>query len=606
VKSVVLSLCLFAFPAFSQSTQPSVRQEIVVTASAVPDSVEETPAAVTVIHRDEIERREARDVSDVLREVPGVAVARTGSSGKATTLFIRGGSSKQALVLWNGVPVNNPYFSGYNFGQLSTAGVERVEVVRGPFSALYGSEAVSGVVNVLTNPAQSSAQLEVAGGEHGLLNLAGSGAWSSERWSLHGSAEHRLDDGFAANDDFRSTTFLGGATLRPSAALSIGFLGRHSTYDLGIPFAPDALASSFQPSPARGEDGSESQLAIPIRYEAGRVAYELRLSESRRDDHFEDALGAFGPEEALTHSRVRTARATASAKTALGTITAGAEATRDSVDHRDNFSQFDTRRRTNRSVFAEDQLSFGAGGTRVEVTAGLRYDDYETFGSETTPRLAAAWLLGPHKLRAAYGEAFRAPSIGELYFPFGGNLDLGAERSRNIEAGYDFYARNATFSATLFRSRYRGLIVFGQTFQFENIATANASGIELAASHRAGPLDVALSYTFLKSEDAATGEELLRRPKHSGSIALGYTHGAYDAELVVAHRGARADVTDLFPFGTVTNRAYTTADITLRTHIGALTPFIKLENLTNTRYEEVFGYASPRRRAVVGVRYALR
>src|SRR6185436_923765 len=108
-------------------------------------------------------RQQARDVADVLREVPGLAVARTGSPGKSTTLFIRGGSSKQALVLWNGVPMNNAYLSAYNFGQLSTAGVEKIEVIRGPYSALYGSDAVSGVVNVLTAPARSFLNVELTG-----------------------------------------------------------------------------------------------------------------------------------------------------------------------------------------------------------------------------------------------------------------------------------------------------------------------------------------------------------------------------------------------------------------------------------------------------------
>ncbi|MBV8517695.1 MAG: TonB-dependent receptor [Acidobacteria bacterium] len=587
------------------TTQP-VAQEIVVTASAVPDSVEETPASVTVIHREDIERREARDVSDVLREVPGVAVSRTGSNGKATSLFIRGGSSKQALVLWNGIPLNNPYFSGYNFGQMSTAGVERVEVVRGPFSALYGSEAVSGVVNVLTTPSRSGAVVEVAGGGHGLVNALASGAYASDRWSANASAEHRQDDGFAANDDFRSTTFLGGLTFRPIDHLSIGVLGRRSTYDLGIPFNVNAAADAFEPSPARGEDGTESQFAVPVRFDGGRIAYELHYAENRRDDHFADPLGAFGPEEATTHARVRTARATASGKSALGMITIGGELGRDAVDHRDNFAQFDTRRRKSDSVFAEDQLGFGAGSGRVELTAGIRYDHYDTFGSETTPRLAAAWLRGGHKIRAAYGEGFRAPSIGELYFPFGGNLNLGPERSRNVEIGYDRFTNVATLSATLFRSQYRGLIAFGSSGSFENVQRANANGVELAASHHAGPFDVALSYTFLKTEDQATGEELLRRPKHSGSLSFGYNAGNYDAELVVTHQGARADVTDLFPFGTVNAEAFTTADVTVRTHVGALAPYVKLENLTNTRYQEVFGYASPGRRAVAGLRYTIR
>jgi vitamin B12 transporter len=601
MKSVLVFFILAA------TQPPSVHQEqIVVTAAAVPESVESTPAAVTVITRDQIERREARDVADVLREVPGLAVARTGGAGKTTTLFVRGGSSKQALVLWNGVEMNNPYFSGYNFGQLSTAGVERVEVVRGPFSALYGSEAVSGVVNVLTTPARSGLQIDVAGGERGLINLAAGGALVDDRWNAHAAFERREDDGFDANDDFQSTSILGGATLRATDQLSIGFLGRRSTYDLGIPQVPNATSSAFIPSPHRREDGAETQFAVPVRFEGQRMSFDLRLSESRRDDEFADPEGPFGPEAATTEARVRTIRGSATSSTALGMITVGGEYGRDRVDHISNFAEIDSRERTSRALFVEDRLSLMRAGGRFEVTAGLRYDDYDTFGSEVTPRIAAAWLRGGHKFRAAYGEAFRAPAIGELYFPFGGNLALGPERSSNFEIGYDLFSQEGTFSATLFRAGYDGLIVFGASGMFENVAAATANGLELAASRQLGPIDVAVSYTLLNTEDDATGDELVRRPRHSGSLALGYRVSRYDAELVVTHKGERADVTDLFPFGVVRNDAYTAADLTFRYHLGNVVPYVKLENLTGERYEEVFGYLSPGRRAVVGVRYRMR
>ena len=140
MKRVLAFLVLFAVPAFSQSTQPTtINDQIVVTASSLPETLQSTPAAVTVITRKDIDERAANDVADVLREVPGLAISRTGSAGKATSLFTRGAASTQTLVLWNGIVLNNPYFSGYDWGRFSTAGVEQIEVVRGPYSALYGS-----------------------------------------------------------------------------------------------------------------------------------------------------------------------------------------------------------------------------------------------------------------------------------------------------------------------------------------------------------------------------------------------------------------------------------------------------------------------------------
>ena len=585
---------LVALPLFAQSGET-----IVVTASAVPESVEETPASVSVMTREDIERRAARDVADVLREVPGVVIARTGSPGKAASIFLRGGSSKQALVLWNGVEMNNPYFSGYDFGQLPATGVERVEVVRGPFSALYGSEAVSGVVNVLTGPSATHGSATAETGERGLFTLSAAGALTGDTWSAHAAAEHRADDGFADNDDFSSRSFLGGASAKLTDALSIGFLGRHLSYDLGIPRTPNADSTAFVPSPHRRQDGSEAQLVVPLRYDRGRSAYEVRLSESRRSEHFTDVAGPFGPEASNTDTRIRSARSTAR----LGSFTFGGEYEVATVDHTSSFSSIDARERASRSAFVENRTSFDS---RIELVAGVRYDDFDTFGSEISPRIAVAWISSGGKLRAAYGEGFRAPAIGELYSPFFGNDALEAERSRTLEIGYDRFGLNGSASITVFRSDYDGLIVFGDDFRFQNIAASEADGVEVSATRRAGAFTGSFSYTWLDTEDAATGQTLLRRPEHAGSIALGYRMNAVRAHAVVLHTGTRADVTDLIPFGRVTSDAYTTADVVVSYDVASLSPFVKIENVTNERYEEVFGYPSASRRVLIGIRYAMK
>ena len=609
MKRIVLFLFLVTVPAFAQNTPPiTTSDEIIVTASALPERVEITPAAATILTRADIEARQARDVADVLREVPGVVVSRTGSQGKAASLFIRGGSSKQALVLWNGVEINNAYFSGYNLGQLSSAGVEKIEVVRGPFSALYGSDAVSGVVNVLTEPSRSGATIDVEAGEEGLLNGAFSGALARDRWSAPDTLEHRTDDGFAANDDFESTSLLGGFTGKPRAGLSLGVLARVSSYDLGIPFNANGSFDAFVPTLRRREDGEERHIVVPLRFETGRLAYELRLSENRRDDHFEDPDAPFGAESADTLSRTRTAHASARATTRFGTITVGGEYETSNADHTDTFGlDVDSRDRDSRSFFIEDRLSLRVrNDATVEISVGLRHDDFDTFGSELSPRVAAAYVRGGHKWRAAYGEGFRAPAIGELYLPFFGNPLLEAERSRSVEVGYErWIGADTTFGATLFHGDYENLIVFGSPGRFGNIDAATTRGVELNAMRRVDRFSFAGSYTWLDTEDEATGETLLRRPEHSGSLAFGYDFAPASVQLVILHTGDRADVTDLIPFGRVSNEAYTTVDLTLHYEMGSFRPYVKLENLTDTSYEEVFGYTSAPRRAVVGVRYTM-
>lgn len=600
----VLILFLFSLPLLAQQAPLTTSAEIVVTASSQPEELGDTPASVTVVTRAEMEAREARDVAEVLREVAGLSIARTGSPGKSTSLFIRGGSSKQALVLWNGVEMNNPYFSGYNFGQLSTAGVEKVEVVRGPFSALYGSEAMSGVVNVLTAPSTSYAAADAEAGEKGLANLAFAGALTGDRWKFNGAVERREDDGFAPNDDFASTSILGGLTAALSDSVTLGLMARHNGYQLGIPTVPNMDLTEFIASPLRREEGSESQFVVPLTISTGRVSFDVRAAAAQRTEDFEDPAGPFGPEFSETDSSSRSIRATVrTAATALGSISLGGEYENAAVDHTSNFSTIDSRDRDNRSFFVEDRYSLATRSGSLEIAAGARHDHFDTFGSELSPRLSAAWIRNGHKFRAGYGEAFRAPAIGELYSPFFGNAALDPERSRSSELGYDRFTTGGSESITLFRSEYEGLIVFGSDFMFHNIDAARAQGVELAAQRRIGRLSLAGSYTWLDAEDEATGERLPRRPEHSGSLSFGVDVEPFTFQLVVAHQGARLDVTDLAPFGFVDNDAYTTADLAVHFHRGAVAPYVKVENVTNERYEEVFGYPSASRRVIAGVRW---
>lgn len=606
MKHLFLFFLLFAVPLAAQITTPALTDEIVVTASALPERVEETPASVTVVTRAEIEQRAARDVVDVLREVPGLTVMRIGSSGHQTSVFTRGANGAHTLVLWNGIEVSPPFFggsSGFDWGQFSTAGVEQIEVVRGPFSALYGSEAVAGVINVLTVPARSGLQAQLEGGD-GLFNAQAAASHVSGNLSLSGSFESRNDDGFAINDDFEQQSANAALRYTTAAQLNLGLRARFNEYDLGIPtnlnFALDELVSS----PLRRQDGDEWQVAIPIDQTLGRFSYDAVLSESRREDLIEDPGDPFGPFWQTTDSQSRRGRLVTRTKSAIGTIVAGAEYEEITVDDVTNFGpNYLDKERTERSLFAENRYSTRLGSSQLELSAGARYDDYETFGSEVSPRLAAAWIVGGNKFRAAYGEAFRAPYVGEMFSPFGGNPDLRAERSRSFEAGVDHYFANASLSLSYFHDRYRDLIT-NVGFVLNNVGRARARGVELAAQMRVQQrVNAGITYTFTDAENLDTNEALLRRPRHSGSAFVSLRHGIAQANFVVMRTGERPDVLPVLPFTRAQNEAHTTFDANVQFDLGSFTPFVKVENLTNVEYEEVLGYASPARRAVVGVRF---
>jgi vitamin B12 transporter len=576
-------------------------ERIIVTASAIPEKVADTPATVTVITRDDIDDRAARDIADVLREVPGLHVSRTGSAGRATSLFTRGSNSNHTLVLWNGLEITNPYFAGYDWGRFSTVGVEQVEVVRGPYSALYGSEAMAGVVNVLTTSRRSGFRALAEAGGHGLRNANASGTRAGSSTNVSASLEKRNDDGFAANDDFSQTAVAAAVRWNVTPTLSLGVNGRHTSYDLGIPRNLNGAGTAILPSLQRRQDGTERQLSLPIEQTIGKFSWDLTLAESRRDDTFEDPEDSFGLVLTTTDSATRRARLTTRTETSFGTIVGGGEYEHARVDDVTNFGpNFTGGERTERSLFVEDRYSAGP----FELSAGVRWDDYDTFGSELSPRVAMAFLTGNGKIRAAFGEAFRAPAIGELYFPFAGNPALEAERSRSYEVGYD---HGSGLSATLFHSDYEDLIVFDSaTFIFQNVGAAEAQGLELALQRNiTRDLRASLSYTFTDTEETSTGAQLLRRPRHSGSAFVGYRTGILDTSLVVQHTGSRPDVLPVSPYSRTTAESHTVLDANVQIALGRFTPYVRVENLTGVEYEEVLGYESPGRRAIVGVRFGM-
>ena len=608
----VLALSLFfVVPALAQSTPQkpvTINDQIVVTASSLPETLQASPASITVITRKDIDERAARDVADILREVPGLVLARSGSPGKATSLFTRGAASTQTLVMWNGIVLNNPYFSGYDWGRFSTAGVEQIEIVRGPFSALYGSEAMAGVINVLTAPKTSGFHGDFESGSHGLRNAMLNGDFASETLIAAGSYEHRSDDGFNPNDDFRQNSGSANVKWMPSDALSLGAAARHTSYNLGIPFNTNAAGTALVPSLDRRQNGMETQIAIPVTLTLGRFISDLTLSENHRKDDFNDPADPFTTSTS-TDAKTRRARLTTRFLTAAGTIVAGGEYDHDVVNDVTNFGpNFLDKRRTAQSFFVEDRYSKELGtGSRFELSAGVRRDHFDVFGSQTSPRIAAAIVRGTTKWRAAYGKGFRAPSLGELYFPFFGNSDLKAESNNSYEIGYDAaLGHDGLFSLTYFNSRYRNLITFDPvTFISQNIGRVRSDGLELGLTDNVSANVYAqFSYTYLQhDEDESTGLRLARRPKHSGSLATGYRSGAMDTNIVILHTGEREDSLAIFPFTRTTNRAYTTIDANVQYRLSRFTPFVKVENATNKKYEEVVGYASPTRRVILGIKF---
>ncbi|MGK2856698.1 MAG: TonB-dependent receptor plug domain-containing protein [Thermoanaerobaculia bacterium] len=591
----------------ASSSASTYSDQILVTASAIEEPLSSVPAAATVITREEIEERGASFVADMLREVPGLYISGSGSPGKAASLFTRGSNSTHTLVLLDGVEVNDPYFSGFNWGSFSTTGVERVEVVRGPFSALYGSDAMAGVVNIRTDSVWTGLRIDAATGENGLLDGRIDGAWAGGAWRVAGAVSHRDDDGFADNDDF-SQEVADVSARWSNGPMRLALRARLDQYELGIPLNTNASGDALIASPNRRQDGHELQLTLPFAHELGAFSYEVTLSKNGREDNFEDPDDPFGFNFAETDSETSRAHVLTTTRTRHGALLVGGEFERAEVDDVTSYGvNLDDTLRDATSLFAEWRGGHELGRGRLELSAGVRTDDFDTFGRETSPRLAAALVAGRHKLRAAWGEGFRAPSIGELYFPFFGNEALDPERSTSWELGWDVEVGSGAATLTWFDSDFDNLIVFDNAnSRFGNTGAATTSGIEAGLRAPIGRgFSGSVSYTWLDTEQTSTGEALLRRPEHSGSASLAWASSRVKAHLVVTHGGERDDVRPVFPFDRIADEAYTVGELGAEWNLGAFRPYVVIENAWDESYEETAGFRAPGRRALIGVRYSL-
>ncbi|HEV8610676.1 MAG TPA: TonB-dependent receptor [Thermoanaerobaculia bacterium] len=590
--ALLVSLTPGAAPARAQVT-PTVSESVVVTATAAPEEIDDVGSAVTVVTREEIERNGWRTVQDALRSVPGASVAQSGGPGSQTSVFLRGSNSTHTLVLVDGVRVNSPFFPGYDFSLLSTENVERIEVVRGPFSALYGSESIGGVVQIFTRPAGGKLSGRVVGeaGNAGERELSAFATAGSGSFGIAASARDRKEDGDRDNDDWRERS----GSLRLEGRFGdarVALEGSIADGDLGLPGPVGAETPDNRYSPR------EERITLPATFRpaAGHSA-SVTLGWARSRPSFDSRFF-----QSQTDAQTLEARAADTFTAGIQRVTAFGEWQRWKVDDSSNFGvNLDGEHATIWSLGAEDTLELPRGWI---VTAGLRYDDHSRFGDVWSPRGTVAWRTGHWKLRASGGTGFRAPSVGELFYPFSGNPELAPERSTSWDAGADYELAGGRASASLFWNEYRDLIVydFAANLNF-NVGRARSRGVELSwrqAFSTAVAVDA--GYTYLDAEDRDTGLELLRRPRHSGFLgATVIPVAGLEISPRAVFVGRRADVRALSTTERIEAPSYIRFDLYARYRVGSFGPFVRAQNLTDRGYAEVEGFPAPGRRIAGGL-----
>lgn len=603
---VVLSLlATLALPLRAQLQPPApLATDVVVTAEAEPEPAKDLAVAATVIGRDEIERSRKTSLPDLLRSVPGLDVVQSGGPGGVASLFLRGTNSNQILVLVDGVKLNSPFFGGVDLSPFSVADVDRIEVVRGPFSALYGSEAVGGVIQIITRK-NADRGLSVSG-------FGGLGNASAREGRLDASLnESRVQatfgfrrttiEGDLPNDFWSVTSAAGSLSFDVTPEARVGLIVRGDGSRTGIPFSGGTF------TPRRSTASQTMSFALPVSVSLGA----LSVLEAQAT-YVADRGPTFSDPDDVSYSRSETdARRTGGRITLSHTwgaqrLSVGAGYERTKVDNEDLYGvNLDGASTRTWSVFAEDRIALL--GDALVATAGLRYDDHSAYGSHTSPRLSAAYRLVPAvKLRAAVGSAFRSPTNGELFFPYSGNPNLSPERSVSYEVGAEWDAApRLVLETSVFRNDIKDLIQYDFTTQANrNVGRARTQGVELVVRGALGPrLFTRASYTYLDATDRDRDRALLRRPHQRASMTVGgsLASGA-SAELTALFVGRRADV-DAQTFARVTDPSYVRLDLaaTSPRFLLGLSAFARVTNLLGRDIVEVAGFPSPGRRFLVGL-----
>lgn len=579
---------------------------VVVTATRTEQSLDDTLAAVTVLTREDIDRLQARSIDELLRGMAGVSHDNVGGFGKATSIFLRGTESDHAVVLIDGVRFGSPTLGIAAFEHLPIGQIERIEIVRGPRSALYGPDAIGGVIQFITRGRRDGLRVsaQTGYGSHDTRRLsAGLDAQSRRLWISAHLADF-ASDGINACAGLPFPPGGGCFTAEPdrdgydnqSVSLRTGWLVSDGT-ELEARFLHADGETEFDGSFTNNARFRDQAGSVHLRHRAS-TTLTLSALAGRSVDDSENFL------DDTFRSRFDTQRDSLSVQgdwslQASGLLSAGFDYL---GDHVQSTTDYLVDSRVDRGAFAQYDGSWG----RQRLTAGLRHDDNEQFGERTTGNLAYGVGLGRDlRLIASAGTAFKAPTLNELYFPGFGNPDLGVERGRSVELGLERTRATSRWSVRTFGTEIDDLISFdASTSRAENIEEARILGLELEGNWRREPWLARASLTLMDPENRGSGPQegnvLPRRAQQSARVELERRIGRWDVGAVVVAEGRRFD--DLA--NTRRLHSYAIVDLTLAWHLAPA--FIvrgRIGNLFNTRYETASLFNQDTRNGWLNVEY---
>lgn len=619
------SAALLSSPALAQD------DELVVTATRLPSDAERLPADVDVIDADAVASRGVTNVAEALADTPGLDVARSGGFGQQTSLFSGGANSNHTLVLLDGLRLNDVSSpgSGFDAGQDTLAGLDRIEVVQGPMSAVFGSDAIGGVVNLLPRRGQEGpmqAHLNIGGGSFGTLNASAGvdGAYRVLRYAL--TAEGYVTDGFdlvpermathtGDADGAQSSTFTGVFDLDVNDRLALDLLVRHRQA------RADFDAFIYPPPTFNEQRADDADLEIAQNdLSVARLGATLRLTDTlelrgsggalrqeRREQDGGVTTSSYEGEREFADLSLQWRALEFGALSNVG-IAVGVETQTESVDIDQGFATV-VAEQDHQGAFVTAQGDLSA----ITLTAAVRVDEYEGFGEEATWRLGASFNpLENTRIYAALGTSFRAPTLYERFIYFG-DPNLDPERGEAWEVGADtrfdaFGREDGVELGVVYRQQdIEDLIDFDSFFTYVNIDAARLESAEATLTLRPFAwLSGRIAYTHTQAEDASTGAALLRRPEQSWSATLDSANGPFNGQIGWRYVGERADQIygdDGFWQGVGVAPSYEVFRASLAwTANENVQLYVAAENLTDVAYEPVNGFAGTPQALTFGVR----
>ncbi len=524
----LISLCLLAQAASAQTLiarAPITFDPIVVTATRTPTPLSHVLADVTVLTREDIERSGADSVADLLRRAPGIEISRSGGPAGTTSLFLRGGESRFTSVLIDGVRVDSQSTGGASWQGIPLSQVERIEIVRGPASSVYGSDAISGVVQIFTRRPEGrgvEGSVGLGAGSHRTAKADAALGWSNDTVQAQVSVAREVSEGFNSYTDRTTTTWNpdrdGYRSRSAAASLGLRISPEHRLDLAGTTSRVDGQYDAFDNNGADDhslQDVDTLRAAWTARW---LPAWTSLVSAGRSEDRYETL-----PSTYVTHTKVDT-------YAWQNDVVLGAHGLNVTLERReDTLENSSLSQSAGRGKRHQDSLGVGYswqdGGRALQLH--LRHDEDSEFGGHTTGSIAGGIDLAEHwRAQASAGTGFRAPTLYQRFSEYG-SATLKPESSRNLELGLAWRRGVHEASLTAYRNRVTDLITFGAPDPaicpgvfgcYGNTGRATLQGVTLAGRTAFGGVRLSASLDLQSAKDADTGRWLRRRARHHGSV----------------------------------------------------------------------------------------